>query len=436
MIYPTARAVVRAAAGAPVALLLGLVAPGWWVAGGAWIALLAALILIDALIGPGRGAVHASLETPAAIGTGSVGELALRVVFDGVAPRRAEFSLDCPARLSISPSRGVLTFSGSQASTRAELIPLRRGEAEITALWLRWRGGLGLVWKQWRETPERTVAVLPDVSGVKAQAIRLYGREAPAGMKSQLETGEGSEFHALREAPAAIDPRAIDWKQSARHGRLLAKEFRVERNHPIVFAIDTGRAMGEPLEGAPRLDRAINAALLLAYVCLKTGDMAAVFGFGARPRAFSGFVSGAGNLRRLQTQLAGLDYGEDETNYTLGLTQLGASLKRRSLIVVFTEFADTTSAELMIENLTRLLRRHLVLFVALRDSDLERLTQAEPRDAETVSRAVTAHALLRARDLVIARLARLGVRIVDAPAERLGPALISAYLDLKRSDAL
>ena len=164
--------------------------------------------------------------------------------------------------------------------------------------------------------------------------------------------------------------------------------------------------------------------------------MAAVFGFGARPRAFSGFVSGAGNLRRLQTQLAGLDYGEDETNYTLGLTQLGASLKRRSLIVVFTEFADTTSAELMIENLTRLLRRHLVLFVALRDSDLERLTQAEPRDAETVSRAVTAHALLRARDLVIARLARLGVRIVDAPAERLGPALISAYLDLKRSDAL
>ena len=101
--------------------------------------------------------------------------------------------------------------------------------------------------------------------------------------------------------------------------------------------------------------------------------------------------------------------------------------------MVFTEFADATSAELMVENLGRLLRRHAVLFIAPRDEALEAITRAEPVNAEAVSRAVTAHALVRERDLVIARLVRRGVRIVDAPTDRIGAALISAYLDLKRS---
>jgi uncharacterized protein (DUF58 family) len=194
--------------------------------------------------------------------------------------------------------------------------------------------------------------------------------------------------------------------------------------------------MSQPLAGAPRIDRAINAALLLAYVALKTGDRVGAYGFDARPRGFSGLVSGAARFVRLQRHLSGLDYGDDETNYTLGLTQLGVFLERRSLVVVFTEFSDATSAELMVENIGRLLRRHVVLFVALRDEELEAIARADPGTPEAVARAVTAHALMRSRDLVIARLARLGARIVDAPTARLGPALISAYLDLKRADVL
>jgi uncharacterized protein (DUF58 family) len=77
-----------------------------------------------------------------------------------------------------------------------------------------------------------------------------------------------------------------------------------------------------------------------------------------------------------------------------------------------------------------------VLFVAMRDEELEAIARAEPATSEAVARAVTAHALMKSRGLVIARLARLGARIVDAPAAKLGPALISAYLELKRADVL
>ena len=436
MIYPTARAVVLAALGAPVALLLALVAPAWWALAGGWIAFLVALILIDALIGPGRAAARIVLESPGVLGVATRGAMAVHVAFEGAAPRTAELAVETNARLRAEPDRLGLRFADGRADGAARLIPIRRGEGEIVGLWLRWRGALGLVWKQVRQSPARRVAITPDIQGVKTQAIRLFARDAVFGLKTQLETGDGSEFHALREVAGGVDPRAIDWKRSARHGALLAKEFRVERNHPVVFAIDTGRAMSEPLLGAPRLDRAINAALLLAYVCLKTGDLAAAYGFADRPGAFSGMLSGVPAFPRLQRHLAQFDYGDGETNYTLGLTRLSGVLKRRSLVVIFTDFADSTSAELMVENLTRLLRRHVVLFVVLRDEAMEATAAAPPDDAQAVARAVTAHALLRSRGAVIARLARLGVRVVDAPAARIGPALISAWLDVKRSDRL
>ena len=105
-------------------------------------------------------------------------------------------------------------------------------------------------------------------------------------------------------------------------------------------------------------------------------------------------------------------------------------------MVVFTDFTDTTAAELMIESLGRLLKRHLVLFVVMHDEELEGLTAAEPDSAEDVSRAVVAGTLLREREAVIARLRRMGAHIVDAPVGQVGPDVVNAYLDLKRRDLL
>jgi uncharacterized protein (DUF58 family) len=188
--------------------------------------------------------------------------------------------------------------------------------------------------------------------------------------------------------------------------------------------------------GVPRIDRAIDAALILAYVALKTGDRVALFAFDAKPRVASGSVSGVGAFPLIQKLAAGVDYSAEETNFTLGLTSLQARLERRSLVVVFADFADTTSAELMVENVARLLKRHLVLFVIFRDPELEGFTAAEPAEPEDVSRAVVAAALLRERELVVAKLRRLGVHVLEASAERVGPALLDAYVDLKRRDLL
>jgi uncharacterized protein (DUF58 family) len=105
-------------------------------------------------------------------------------------------------------------------------------------------------------------------------------------------------------------------------------------------------------------------------------------------------------------------------------------------VVVFTDFTDSTAAELMIESLGRVLRRHLVIFVVLRDAELEDLAAAKPETPEDVARAVVASALLRERETVVVRLRRMGAHIVDAPADRVAVDLVNTYLDLKRRDLL
>jgi uncharacterized protein (DUF58 family) len=434
MIYPTRRAIWLTAAGAPAALLAGLIAPGYWAAAGGWIALILGLTLLDAFLGPARSEAKLTLVTPQTLGMAGEGQVTISADFARVSPRIARLALETNDKIAPDPERLTLFPTRGPASVR--LSPLRRGRGEISALWLRWQGPLGLVWKQVRDPVARAIAVVPNVEAVKAEAVRLFSRDALFGLKVQLDTGDGSDFHALRELVGPMDTRTIDWKQSARHGKLLGKEFRAERNHPIVFAIDGGRQMCEPIAGTPRVDLALNAALLTAFVSLKLGDRAGIFGFDARPRLFTGVLSGALAFERLRRLSAGLDYSAEETNYTLGLTQLSAALQRRSLVVVFTDFTDSTTAELMIENVTRLVRRHLVLFVVFRDEELEAIVRRPPATPEDVTRAVTAAALLRAREVVIERLRRLGAHILDVPAERIGPALISAYLDLKRRELL
>ena len=435
-IYPTRRAIFLMAAGAPIALALGAATPGLWLVGVAWIVLSAGLILIDVLAGAKARDLTLALTAPAQLSINAVGAAAIAGAFDKAAPTRLEFALETGAKLGCAPPRRGAALSGGRAEAAFALTPIRRGEAELERVWARWSGPLGLIWKQVAEAPDRKVAITVDVEGVKQESVRLFSREALHGLKTQLDAGEGAEFHALRDFQPGMDTRTIDWKQSARHGRLLAKEYRAERNNPIILAIDAGRSMCEPIDGLARIDWALNASLLLAYVSLKLGDRVGFYSFDARPRAMSGPVSGVRAFAALQRAAGEVDYSSGETNYTLGLSSLADRLDRRSLVVVFTEFTDPTSAELMIDNVGRLLSRHLVAFVVMHDEELESLVRAEPRSPDDVSRAVIGQSLLRERDLVVARLRRLGVEIIDAPARAIGTGLLDRYLEIKRRNRL
>jgi uncharacterized protein (DUF58 family) len=180
----------------------------------------------------------------------------------------------------------------------------------------------------------------------------------------------------------------------------------------------------------------VNAALLLGYFGLRTGDRVGLYGFDERPRSFHEPVAGVNAFPRLQAATAELDYSSAETNFTLGLAELSLRLRRRSLVVLLTDFVDTVSAELMLENLDRLARRHLVVFVTLRDPTLGDIAGARPQTSLDLHRAVVAYDFVRERDVVLARLRRMGVTTIDAAPGEVSVQLLNRYLDIRRREMI
>lgn len=436
MISPTPLAVGLAVLGAPLALLLGVVAPSAWPLGLVWIAIVGLLLVADAILGADRRNATFSFHADAPAYIGSPIETKLWITFAGTSPRRVNLQLETNERLApVHPIEQALG-AGRRFVIAYTLTPVRRGVGRVEAAWVDWLGPLGLITKRRVVKIERDISILPNIGMVRREAVRLFARDTMIGQKQHIEKGGGSEFDALREFQPGMDRRTIDWKQSARHTQLLAKEFRTEQDQTIVLAIDTGRLMSEPLGGLPKIDLAINSALLLAFVSLRMGDRVALFAFDAKPNLSTGAVSGIGAFATLQRLAARLDYSREETNYTLGLMRLSQEIRRRSLIVIFTDFIDPTNAELMVETVSHLLKRHAVLFVALRDADIEMLTLTEPKTSVEVARAVIAHSLQTEKEIVLTRLQRLGAQIVNATAEQLGPEIINRYIDLKRRSAI
>jgi uncharacterized protein (DUF58 family) len=449
--------ILIAAAAAPAALAIGLAAPAYWSAGLGLIVLLIALALVDALAGVRPRHAELDCEAPVRVSVGETFPVTAVARFPRRAPARAELAIGVAGPVAALMGLRAKADEGLGESVAAfALRTERRGTARILGLWVRWAGPLGLVWKQRHLALDHDVLITPDIRAVRDMGIQMLNPDANYGVKAQLQVGEGAEFEALASYRQGMDRRAIDWKQSARHSALIAKEYRTERNNNIVLAVDAGRAMSEPLaaparaaaapvaegreppapDAVPRVDRAVSAALLTAYVALKDGDRVGLFSFDSHPRAASPPISGERAFATLQRVAAAIDYSTSETNYTLGIATLAAGLSRRALIVVFTEFADTISAELMLGAVGALLKRHLVLFVVLKDEELEALAAAEPNTPEDVSRAVTAAGLLRERRLVLTRLRHLGVHVLEAAAADTGPSLVAAYLDFKRRGLL
>ncbi|MGN6423594.1 MAG: DUF58 domain-containing protein [Asticcacaulis sp.] len=434
---PAPRLLVLLGLSVPAALAVGVYAPDVW----PWVPL-AALVLIafavlDAAFAPVGQGINVSLHAPPFLDLGREQETPLVVSFKGYAPQSMMLRLDLDARLAGSAYNQMLTrdADGRFASV-LRLKAMTRGPADIKAAYLRWRGPLGLVHVQKKVKLDVHIVVTPDLKGVEQDAVNLFSLDNIYGIRVQNQLYNGSEYHALREYDASQDHRRIDWRSSSRHMKLYSREYQAERNHHIVLAFDTGRLMGEPLQGLKRLDRAIYAGLLLGYTGLKIGDHVRAFSFGARPQPVGPVLSGTHGFDVLKYQLGSLMDTTEESNHTLALADLNAKVARRSLIVLFSDFIDEISADLMIEALKRLSKKHLVLFVAFGDEVVEGLMQQTPADADDVTRAVFARRLANQRERVLAQLRRQGVEVLETPNEYLATMIVDKYLALKRADRL
>jgi uncharacterized protein (DUF58 family) len=325
--------------------------------------------------------------------------------------------------------------AGAQASAVTLLEPRRRGDATAGPVTVRSLGPLGLAGRQGRHPAPWTVRVLPPFGSRKHLPEKLAVLRQLDGQHRSLLRGQGSEFDSLREYVIGDDVRSIDWRSSARLTDVLVRTWRPERDRRIVIVLDTGRTSAGRVSGVPRLDTSMDAALLLAALATRAGDRVDLIAVDRRVRARVVGASRSAVLAALTDAMAGLEPELIESDAGVMASAVLEITRQRCLVVLLTDLNPAAIAEGLLPRLGVLASRHRLLIAAVADPRLAEMA-AERGDSAAVYDAAAAERARSERAAVSALLRRRGVAVIDAPPDRLPPALADAYLNLKAAGRL
>ncbi|MFF3556594.1 DUF58 domain-containing protein [Streptomyces tsukubensis] len=325
--------------------------------------------------------------------------------------------------------------AGERRRVVTTLFPSRRGDRRADRVTVRSYGPLGLAARQGSHNVPWTVRVLPPFHSRKHLPSRLARLRELDGRTSVLVRGQGTEFDSLRDYVPGDDVRSIDWRATARQSAVAVRTWRPERDRRILVVLDTGRTSAGRVGDVPRLDAAMDAALLLTALASRAGDRVDLLAYDRRIRAQVRGRSAKELLPTVVDALAGLEPELVETD-ARGLS--AAALKsapRRSLITILTSLDAAPVEEGLLPVLPQLTQRHTVLLASVSDPRVEEMARARG-SAEAVYQAAAGAQARAQRRRTVEKLQRHGVTVVDAPPESLAPALADAYLALKAAGRL
>ena len=321
-----------------------------------------------------------------------------------------------------------------EASYRLHLT--QRGPETFSGMDVRLRSPLGL-WLIPEFLPVCDAArVFPDFARITQYTLLATDhRLSQWGILNRRRRGQGMDFHQLRDYRREDALRQIDWKASARLGKLISREYQDERDQQIVFLLDCGSRMGARDGDLSHFDHTLNAVLLLAYVALNQGDAAGLLSFGhAQPRFIAPHKS-LGMVNRLLEAVYDLHATSQTPDYLRAAEHLLQRLGKRALVILLTNLRDE-DADTLEPAVTLLARRHAVTVASLREPVLAEVLAEPVKDFDSALTRAAALQYADARRQQAARLRHGGIALLDVSPRDLPVALINHYWERKRSGTL
>jgi uncharacterized protein (DUF58 family) len=406
----------------PIALMAQA---GWWgwVALG-WLGLVSALLLADWRLTPDRAAWLVTRRHDDRLSLAANNRIELTVELRrGASPITIWLRDEPPLPFLVEETDRLLT---TQVPPRTPtpltytVYPPRRGDYRFGDIHLRWESVLRLLRRQMRIPAAEPVKVYPNLVDVKKYDLLLrQNRLWELGLRNARIFGSGAEFERLRDYLPDDEYRRVNWKATARRGKPISVEYETERSQHIMVLLDVGRMMRSPVGDVAKLDYAINAILLLAYVAAQKVQL------WVEPR------TGKQQFHRLLEQLYSLESVAVEPDYAQAFSYFAVKQHKRSLVLVFTDLTGSITTDLLIAQMGRIRRQHLPLVVTMRDPTVQRLADQPIADSSTLYQRTMAEQLLDERQLTIERLTQRGILTLDVPADQLSIAVVNQYLALK-----
>jgi uncharacterized protein (DUF58 family) len=424
-------------------ILAVLGAAGFWTPWGLDAMLLADVLLIvliwlDATLAQ---TVVVNREPLPALSVGHTGEVVYRWTNPSSRPAHLNVREVRPDILGgTQPPRALGIPPRAAVREQVPVVPLRRGRETGGAggFIVDSFGPLGLGRHRARLPLPWDVVVYPPLVSVRLRAsVAEALRRRDVGSKQIHRLGEGRLFESLREWVPGDDLRHIDWKATAKRGKVITRQYEAERRQQVLLVLDTGRLMtADVASGVARLDFAVQAALELAYAAAQHDDNVGIMTFADGVQHFVAPERGRTGVRRVMDVLAEVQPKLVEPDYPGAFRYLAARNRKRALTVLFTDVIDRFASDALVANVATLRPRHLPLAVTLRNPELDAAAMQRPETTRDAYRKAAAEELLHAREEALGHMRRAGVLVIDVTPERAAQAVVSKYLDLKRRGTL
>jgi uncharacterized protein (DUF58 family) len=344
-----------------------------------------------------------------------------------------------PPQMSLSGAREARMEVEAQTSVSLVygLTPPKRGRFEFGLVAVRFLSRLGLVWTQTRVSTPVNVKVYPNMRRAREVELRALGaRSFVAARRKSQWRGEGRDFESLRDYVRGDEMRHISWTATARRGKLVTRQYQMERDQTILIALDAGRLMTARIENETKLDSAVHAALALMSAAARAGDNAGLLVFGRRIQAYLPPKRGAEHLDAALEALHAIEPEMIEPSYSRAFEFIAANSKRRSLVVVLTDLVDEEGSRELLTSLKLLRPRHLPLIVTIADRDLKAVVRETPQDEGELFRQSVAEEIIHLREAALRLVEAQGGLALDVTAAALAPRLLETYLRVKERGML
>jgi uncharacterized protein (DUF58 family) len=416
-------------------LLIAVIPEVVWLVGGAT-ALVFLAAAVEALI-LRRVAFRVERQAKLAVPLDERETTTLRVTSTARRPLRLEIRQRWPEL--VEPRSSVvhaLVRAGEVLDVEMHPRGITRGTAEIEPVWIAVTMR-GLVERIVRAGEPSVVHVPPNLHAVGRMHKRLNEFALRSlGARQAPRIGKGREFDRLRDYVRDDDYRDIAWKASARHGRLIVREFRMERSQEILLCLDQGHRMAGRVEQVTRLDHAVNASVLISYICNRMEDKTGIVAFDTAVDKGLPAGRGAAHLRAITAYVTQLEAAYRHTDYLALAASLRRRLHHRTLILILTVLPEREERFDLLRAVDMLAPQHLPLFVTLSDRDLRAQAELLPSNREELSRTLVARDLWLGRAELTRELRARGAMVVESTAVDWGVDAVNAYIEVKRRQML
>ncbi len=434
--------------GSIIAVLIGIIPVVLWPAAstvGLWLLLVFSLIGMDVLLAPSPLSLRLQRErTGPRTAVGDAGQVRLSVrlgettstsiLVSNPSNRRVRGMLRdawVPSAGASNNRHPIDVPGGERRRFVTTLTPTRRGDRHSEQVTIRSHGPLGLAARQRSRPAPAHVRALPPFRSRKHLPSRFARLRQLDGRSAVRTRGQGTEFDSLRDYVEGDDVRSVDWRATARRQSVVVRTWQPERDRRVIIVLDTSRTSAGRVGDEPRLDAAMDAALLLAALASRAGDRIDLI---AGDRKIRGRArpdpSSPTLLSSIVTVLAPIDPVLVEADWSMLAGAINRTSRRRALVVLLTSLDPAALEEGLLPVLGTLTAYHQVVLASVTDPALAQLA-GDTSTLPAVYGAAAAERTISLRNRTAAAMERLGVQVLDAEPEQLPVVLADHYLTLK-----